>query len=95
MSADETLDVRCPCCRSRLAVDPGTGDVLDHQPPSRRPSDFDALVGDVLDGEQRRDDAFRSAFRKEKRRTELLGRKFDRARQREGGAGDDGAEDDR
>jgi hypothetical protein len=87
MSADETIEVRCPCCRSRLDVDRATGDVLGHVPPEREPADFDSLVGNVLDGEGRREDAFRSAFRAEKKRSETLDRKFDRARRRSGAKG--------
>jgi hypothetical protein len=80
-SEGEGLDVTCPCCRARLVVDAETGAVLGSTPNQESPRDFDSLMGDVLEGESRRDQLFRKAFRAEQKRSDVLARKFDRARQ--------------
>src|ERR1700693_5792079 len=58
-----TIEVNCPCCHSRLTVDPQLAAVLSHVPPPRVAPDVD--ISDAArilsDQAQRREDKFRDS----------------------------------
>ncbi|RMG47221.1 MAG: hypothetical protein D6718_04155 [Acidobacteria bacterium] len=85
---DDALDVRCPLCRARLSVDRDTGEVLHASPDRAGKRDFDDVLGEVRRAGEKREKDFLRAFKVEKRRRELLEKKFERARQE--AADDDG-----
>ena len=87
----DDLDVVCPLCHGKLLVDRQTGVVLDAVAP-RKSGDIDDLLDEVHAAESRRAEEFTRAFETERRRRELLERKFRLARDRSedgpGGRGD-------
>jgi len=58
-----TIEVTCPCCKSKLTVDPDLAAVLAHEVPPRAAPDVD--ISDaariLADQEQRREDKFRDS----------------------------------
>ncbi|MDH3285500.1 MAG: hypothetical protein OEQ13_12220 [Acidobacteriota bacterium] len=78
----EAIDVCCPVCSARLTVDAETGGVLEVDHKSAKSRDFDALLGGVMSEGRQREDKFKRAFKAEKKRTDTLGKKFERASKR-------------
>ena len=75
------LEVICPCCQSRLAVDAQLAVVLSHVPPVKAAPDVD--ISDsariLADQAQRREDKFRESWEAESKKEDVLSRKFDEA----------------
>jgi hypothetical protein len=78
------VKVKCPFCQGALEVDAETGDVLEGREHNPQRKDFDEALGDVQEARSRRDEDFSRAFDSEKRRAELLERKFRKAREQTG-----------
>lgn len=74
-----TVEVTCPCCQSKLTVDPQLAAVLSHTPPLRVPPDVD--ISDAArilsDQAQRREDKFRDSWEAERNKEDVLTRKFE------------------
>ncbi|UCF69062.1 MAG: hypothetical protein JSV80_07200 [Acidobacteriota bacterium] len=82
-ASSENLDVHCPLCHGRLTVDQQTGEVIDALPPRRdKGSDFDQALGAVRSASQEREKDFQRAFKVERKRHELLEKKFEKAREK-------------
>lgn len=79
---DPNLRLQCPCCRAALTVDRETGTVIDATPPAGAKKEFEDVLGDLRTADQRREEDFRRAFKVEHRRTELLDRKFEAAKEK-------------
>ncbi len=79
---DPNLHVKCPLCRAALTVDRDTGTVIDATPPAGSKKEFEDVLGELRTADQRREDDFRRAFKVENRRTELLDRKFEAAKEK-------------
>ncbi|RMF72782.1 MAG: hypothetical protein D6738_10405, partial [Acidobacteria bacterium] len=77
----DDLDLVCPLCHGRLLIDRETGTVLEATPP-RKGGDIDDLLGEVQSATTRRESEFSRAFEAERRRRELLEKKFRLARER-------------
>jgi hypothetical protein len=77
------LEIKCPCCSTKLVVDSGTGDVLSEERPkiSERVS-FEDAMRDVQSGAARRDKAFGEAFDRTRRLEDTLAKKFEEARKK-------------
>jgi hypothetical protein len=75
------IEVECPCCHSKLAVDPQLAVVLSHQAPPRvAPNvDLDNTAKILQDQAQRREDKFRDSWEAEKKKEDVLNRKFEEA----------------
>jgi len=73
------LKVRCPDCNATLHVDSRTGTVLDHEAAPRRKAQLDLEhAADQLRAQQhQRDSRFEQSVEAEKRREEVLARKFE------------------
>ena len=79
----DRVEVKCPCCNTRLVVDNETGDVLsEERPGSDHGKTFDSALSEVRAGANRRADAFSKAFDKTQRQDDLLSKKFDEARKK-------------
>jgi hypothetical protein len=76
-----TVEVTCPCCRSKLVVDPQFAAVLSHTPPPRVAPDVDiADAARILSEQaQRREDKFRDSWEAERTKEDVLTRKFEEA----------------
>jgi len=75
------LEVTCPCCHSRLTVDPQLAVVLSHAPPPRVAPDVDISDAQRILAEQaqRREDKFRDSWEAERTKEDVLSRKFEEA----------------
>ena len=75
------IEVTCPCCDSRLQIDPNLAVVLSHVAPKRRAPEVD--IGDaariLADEAQRREDKFRDSWESERKKEDVLSRKFEEA----------------
>jgi hypothetical protein len=77
--AGKMFEVTCPCCHSRLKVDPATEAVITCKEPDKPRTLEDIGTGlERLKGEAaRREEAFRKSFEAEKMGAEIRARKFD------------------
>jgi hypothetical protein len=77
----ENLNVVCPCCRAKLAIDPVFGTVLSHEaPPKAGPSIDLEKAGDVLAEQHRqREDKFADSWFQESNKEDILAKKFEEA----------------
>lgn len=75
------VEVTCPCCQARLTVDPELSVVLSHVAPPRAAPDVDITDAARLLSEQaaRREAKFRDAWEAEKKKEDVLTRKFEDA----------------
>ena len=76
-----TVEVACPCCHSKLTVDPELAVVLSHELPPRNAPDVDITDADRIlrEQEQKREDKFRESWEAEKKKEDVLTRKFEEA----------------
>src|SRR5579864_6279140 len=75
------IEVTCPCCQTRLTIDPELGVVLSHERPAAPVKDVDIsnAAGILAGEEQRREDKFRDSWAAEKNKEDVLARKFEEA----------------
>jgi hypothetical protein len=75
------IEVTCPCCQSKLTVDPQLAAVLSHEPPPRVAPDVDITdAARILSEEaRRREDKFRNSWEAERNKEDVLTRKFEEA----------------
>ncbi|HUX65993.1 MAG TPA: hypothetical protein VMV31_00735 [Terriglobales bacterium] len=76
------LEVRCPDCGSQLRIDAETGLVLHHQPTRPRDVNLDRAHEQLRRQQEQRDRRFQESVEAEKRRDDLLARKFDQSLRR-------------
>jgi hypothetical protein len=73
------IEVTCPCCQARLTVDPQLAVVLSHVAPVKAAPDVD--ISDaariLADQAQRREDKFRESWEAERKKEDVLARKFE------------------
>lgn len=81
MDKHEFFEIRCPCCKATLRVDPELRAVISHE-AARSP----AAVTDLADAaralrekESRRDEQFQKSVAAQRERGKLLERKFEEA----------------
>lgn len=76
-----TIEVTCPCCQSKLTVDPQLAAVLAHELRPRVAPDVDiADAARILSEQaQRREDKFRDSWEAERSKEDVLTRKFEEA----------------
>jgi hypothetical protein len=75
------VEVTCPCCRAKLTIDPQLAVVLSHEAPPKAAPDVDITdAARILEEQaQRREDKFRESWEAEKKKDEVLTRKFEEA----------------
>ncbi len=75
------VEVTCPCCRAKLTVDPQLAVVLAHVAPPRAAPDVDITdAARILEEQaQRREEKFRESWEAEKKKEDVLSRKFEEA----------------
>ena len=73
------FEVECPCCQTKLKVDPETRAVISHQAPVKPPAieDLAAAVAKLKGEAGRRDEVFRKSVETEKMHGQVLSKKFD------------------
>ena len=77
----EQFEVVCPCCGARLKVDTGLGQVIGHELGTKHHKAPDlGHTGRILDKEAaRRETLFKQSVEEEKKKSQLLERKFEEA----------------
>jgi hypothetical protein len=77
--ASEMFEVRCPCCKAALKVDPETRQVISHVVHEKPPpiEDLQEAVQKLKGEEKKRDQIFRQQVEAEKGHGKALERKFD------------------
>ena len=75
------VEVVCPCCQSRLSVDAQLAVVLSYVPPPKAAPDVDISDAARILSEQaqRREDKFRESWEAERKKEDVLARKFEEA----------------
>jgi hypothetical protein len=75
------IEVTCPCCHSKLTVDPELSVVLSHVAPPRAAPDVDISDAARILAEQarKREDKFRESWEAESKKEDVLNRKFEEA----------------
>jgi hypothetical protein len=75
----EPIDVTCPCCKTRLTVDPELAVVLSHTPPPRAAPDVDLTDAARILSDQaaQREAKFKQSWDAEKNKEDVLSRKFE------------------
>ena len=75
------VEVTCPCCQAKLSIDPQLAVVLSHEAPPKAAPDVDITdAARILQEQaQRREDKFRESWEAEKKKEEVLTRKFEEA----------------
>src|SRR3954471_22721307 len=75
------IEVTCPCCQSKLTVDPQLAAVLAHTPPARvvHEVDISDTARILADQEKVREDKFRDSWQAERNKEDVLTRKFEEA----------------
>ena len=77
----DNLHVTCPCCKSKLTVDPIFGAVLSHEEPPRASSNVDLsdAQGILAEQNRQREDKFRDSWTQEHNKEDILTKKFEEA----------------
>lgn len=78
MAKSNRIEVICPCCESKLTVDPKTGLVV-HTEAKKSGYSFEQALHEVESRKGKTDELFAKAFLDEKRRQESLEKKFKEA----------------
>lgn len=71
-----TVELTCPHCGAKLAVDAELGAVLSHEPPPKQEYDFDGQLKELSQAERKRAELFQQQVAAQKERSKLLDRKF-------------------
>ena len=75
------LEIKCPCCQTRIIVDNGTGGIIKYYEPVKEKNSLNALVGKYQQKQSGRADAFQKAFKDEHLRKKLIEEKFKHAKE--------------
>ncbi len=75
------IEVTCPCCQAKLSIDPQLGVVLSHVLPPRVLPDVEIENASQILQEQARarEDKFRESWEAERKKEDVLNRKFEEA----------------
>jgi hypothetical protein len=79
MSTPSTIDVICPCCQSRLTIDPALQTVLRHETPAKTTPgmDLQQALGALKSEANRREAQFQQALAAEREKGKVLEKKFE------------------
>ncbi|HKM90699.1 MAG TPA: hypothetical protein VJX29_08790 [Candidatus Acidoferrales bacterium] len=77
----DIVEVQCPCCHAKLKVDPALAVVIAHEAPPRIAPDVNLSDADRILEKQAaaREDKFRQSWEAEKKKEDVLSRKFEEA----------------
>lgn len=75
------IEVLCPCCQAKLKIDPALGVVIAHEAPPRMAPDVNLNdAATILDKQAAaREEKFRQSWEAEKKKEDVLSRKFEEA----------------
>jgi hypothetical protein len=77
----DIVEVSCPCCHAKLKIDPGLAEVIAHEAPPRMAPDVNLSDADniLMKQEAAREEKFRQSWEAEKKKEDVLSRKFEEA----------------
>ena len=78
----DNLELRCPCCSTKLVVDRDTGDILHEERPKKAEGSWDAAVQAGKDKQAEAEAMFAAGMDREARADEILEKKFKEALKR-------------
>jgi len=78
----EAVDVLCPCCESKLKIDPETGAVVWMEKKKEPAKSFDDLLGRVHSQRSVLDEKFARSVAQTRNAKDILEKKFEEARKR-------------
>jgi len=79
----DRIEIECPCCATRLVVDVATSEILAETRPKRDVErTFEAAMGTVQSGADKREQAFSKAFDRTRKLDDVLDKKFEEARKK-------------
>ena len=70
------LTVTCPCCNSRLLIDPALGAVISHEPPPKAGHDLGQILKGLGGKAAEREQKFKDQIKAEQSKSQVLDRKF-------------------
>lgn len=77
----QTFELVCPCCGARITVDAGLAAVVGHEPPPAKHAHLETDLSEAAlklkQQEGRRNELFRKSLEAEKKRSQVLARKFE------------------
>lgn len=79
--AVKTLTVQCPMCKGEIVVDAESGEVLSHKEYKKEVKSFDEFLKEQNNRSSDLEAKFAAAKEAEKKRKELLEKKFEAAKQ--------------
>jgi hypothetical protein len=79
--AAAAIDIQCPCCQAKLKIDPALAVVIAHEAPPRAAPDVNLSdAATILDKQAAaREEKFRQSWEAEKKKEDVLSRKFEEA----------------
>lgn len=80
--SNEPLELKCPCCSSKLVVDRGTGDILHEERPQRSEVNWDYALKAGKDKQAEAEALFSEGMDRERRADKILEKKFEEALKR-------------
>jgi hypothetical protein len=77
--ASDLIEVLCPCCGSKLQIDPETRVVIQHREPEKKPliEDLHSAVQQLKGEADRRNDVFEKSFASHRSGEKVRERKFE------------------
>ena len=70
------LTVTCPCCNSRLLIDPALATVISHEPPPKPSHDLGQILKGLGGQAAEREQKFKEQIKAEQSKSQVLDRKF-------------------
>ncbi len=80
--SDESLELMCPCCSTKLVVDRATGDILHEQRPQKSEVSWDYAVSAGKKKQAQAEALFSEGMDRERRADQILEKKFKEALKR-------------
>jgi len=80
--SDETHEVICPCCQTKLTLDAGDGTILLQERPKRRGKEWDEVVEAGEAKQEAAERMFQQNMDRERNADEILEKKFREALKR-------------
>ena len=79
---DDPLDLKCPCCSTKLVVDRRTGDILHEERPKRAEVSWEHALSAGKSKQAAAEAMFNDGMDRERRADEILDKKFAEALKR-------------
>lgn len=80
--SEATLEVTCPCCRTKLTLDAASGEILIQERPQRAGLSWDDALSATGKQRSEAEKAFQRGIERERNADELLEKKFQEALKR-------------